>query len=298
MSVLFAIAGICVSGALWLRFVYRFDKAEPEPLKVVIRIGIVGGLLSGLPAGALNTFFAALLDIPMGGSELPIPSALIISLFVGFNEEILKALAAIFLIRGLREFNEPIDALVYSTAVALGFAVFENFDYVLGESLWVLLIRSFTAMPLHLGLAVIWGYGIARGKFLHGGRYGGVARYIVIAALIHAAYDFLLFAAPAGTGYLPLLTSLAVGIGMILFMKRRFLALAVQSPFVRAGRCVACGTLNSPTAGACAKCGQSLKQEFFSFCPKCLVKLPRDSRFCPKCGHGLTDTPDGSDRMQ
>ena len=265
---------------------------------MVIRIGIVGGLLSGLPAGALNSFFAALTDIPLGGSGLSIPSALVISLFVGFNEEILKALAVIFLIRGFREFNEPIDALIYSTAVALGFAVFENFDYVLGERVWVLLIRSFTAMPLHLGLAVIWGYGIARGKFLHGGRYGVVIRYIVIAALIHAAYDFFLFAAPAGMGYLTLLASLAVGIGMILFMKRRFLVLAAQSPFVRAGRCVACGTLNPPDAGVCAQCGQSLKQEFFSFCPKCLVKLPRDSRYCPKCGHGLTETSDGSDRMQ
>ena len=78
-------------------------------------------------------------------------------------------MVAVFLLRRLREFNEPVDGLIYSMTVALGFAAFENIEYTVNGGLGVLVVRSFTAVPLHVGLASIWGTGIARAKFYKGG---------------------------------------------------------------------------------------------------------------------------------
>ena len=51
------------------------------------------------------------------------------SFIAGFVEEILKFLA-IGLFLGQVEFDEPMDAIVYGTLVSLGFATFENYEYV------------------------------------------------------------------------------------------------------------------------------------------------------------------------
>ena len=55
------------------------------------------------------------------------------------------------------------DALVYGVAASLGFAVIENWEYILGaESLeaarYVALLRGFTAIPLHALAGVFMGF--------------------------------------------------------------------------------------------------------------------------------------------
>jgi len=87
---------------------------------------------------------------------------------VGLNEEFFKAFAAVILLRRLKDFNEPADALVYSMTVALGFAMLENIEYVPRYGFFSVYVRQFNAVPLHLGLAAIWGMGIAKAKFLNG----------------------------------------------------------------------------------------------------------------------------------
>jgi protease PrsW len=71
----------------------------------------------------------------------------------------------------MKQFNEPADALVYSMTVALGFAMLENIEYMLRYDCFSLYVRQFNAVPLHLGLAAIWGMGIAKAKFLNGEKY-------------------------------------------------------------------------------------------------------------------------------
>ena len=69
----------------------------------------------------------------------------------------------IFYCLHLDVFDEPMDALIYGVAASLGFAVIENWDYVLGaESLetakYIALFRSFTAVPLHALAGVFMGF--------------------------------------------------------------------------------------------------------------------------------------------
>ena len=53
------------------------------------------------------------------------------------------------------------DAIVYGTLISLGFATFENLQYVYysgGSPDLIAIIRAFTAIPLHACCGIIMGY--------------------------------------------------------------------------------------------------------------------------------------------
>ena len=79
----------------------------------------------------------------------------------GFTEETLKFLTIYFYVSRNTNFDEPMDAIVYGTLVSLGFATFENLQYVYysgGSPDAVAIIRAFTAIPLHACCGIIMGY--------------------------------------------------------------------------------------------------------------------------------------------
>lgn len=223
-----------ISFAIWLYLIYRYDKYEPEPLMILIFTGIAGGLMSSIPAAFLNsiaasvfnitTFFSSQAETPASGADL-----LKFSLFVGFNEEIWKSLAALFILKRLSHFNEPADALIYSMTIALGFATFENIEYTLMGGLDLLVLRSVTAVPLHVGLAAIWGIGIAKGKYIKGGRYFSVmAPYVAAAALLHALYNYILFTVESSFS---LIIAVIFALAVIKYSSKRLTEFVEMSPF-------------------------------------------------------------------
>ena len=55
-----------------------------------------------------------------------------------------------------KEFNEPMDGIVYGVVASLGFATYENYDYVFRlaetynlERIDLAYIRAFSAVPMH-----------------------------------------------------------------------------------------------------------------------------------------------------
>jgi RsiW-degrading membrane proteinase PrsW (M82 family) len=144
-----------------------------------------------------------------------------------------------------REFDEPMDGVVYGTAVGLGFAAVENFLYVRGNANLALVagLRGIMSVPFHGALGAIAGAYIAGARFggaLGAHRHGGWwrTRRLILAWLIpvvlHALFDWSVFslaalgklsaAAPsASTGGLILLILvlwLVVGFGSIAYAVR------------------------------------------------------------------------------
>jgi len=278
-----------VSGFLWLMFLRGFEKVDPEPLKVILRVGLLGGLGSGFCAGTLNVLFGELTGSDLAASNLPLGNIVLDAIFVGLNEEAMKFLFTVLLIRHLKEFDEPIDAAIYSTAVALGFAVFENIDYAVTYGYVNLVVRSVTSTPLHLGTAVIWGYGIARAKFLHRERYGRSAFPSVLpAAAVHAFYNFLCSYFDDIDAGLSLLVALGFAFVLFLLLRKRLLFLASQTPFVLASVCLKCGTKSVNGASYCQRCGEKFVHEFFKVCTACDLKLSTQDSYCWKCGSRLS----------
>jgi RsiW-degrading membrane proteinase PrsW (M82 family) len=187
----------CALSLAWLAFVRRFDRARPEPAWLVLATFVLGGL-SVVPAGLAEYALAAAtpwLDpsvVTLGGQAWALPlSIAVFTLVVGASEEGSKFLGAWSLAGHRREFDEPVDGIVYGCAAALGFAAVENVKYfALGRmSGAVIAMRGFVTVPAHMFFGAIWGY--AMGKQLVS-RRPLVPAALVIAALAHGTFDAVL----------------------------------------------------------------------------------------------------------
>ena len=79
-------------------------------------------------------------------------------LFVGLIEELFKFICLMAVPYFRKEFNEPLDGIVYAVLIAMGFATLENIIYADRFGLQTIALRAFTAVPAHGAFAVIMGY--------------------------------------------------------------------------------------------------------------------------------------------
>ncbi len=181
----------------WLLFVRRFDRARPEPWWLVLATFALGAL-SIVPAGLIELGCAWLtpwLDpslVTLGGQLWALPlSVAVATLVVGGAEEGAKLLGAWSLARHRREFDEPVDGVVYGCASALGFAAVENVKYfAFGRMSGVVIaMRTLETVPAHMFFGALWGYGMGRTLV---SRRARIAPWLALAALAHGVFDALL----------------------------------------------------------------------------------------------------------
>lgn len=193
-----------LAGFLWLLFVRRFDRARPEPWWLMLATALLGGF-SGELAGFIEHRLRLLtpyLDpdvMTLDGSAKVFPITLLVySITVGAVEEGAKLLATWVLARRRREFDEPVDGMLYACAAAIGFAVDENISYFAGYRLagGLVATRSIDCIAAHTMLSAIWGYALGKAliarKADRSARWGArlrLVRYFLLAAVLHGATD-------------------------------------------------------------------------------------------------------------
>lgn len=94
------------------------------------------------------------------------------------------------------EFNCQYDGVVYAVFVSLGFALWENINYVLSYGFSTAIVRAITAIPGHACFGVFMGvfYGLARKQYNHGKKFSSkIFRIfsVVLPVLLHGSYDFI-----------------------------------------------------------------------------------------------------------
>lgn len=280
------ILAFLISVIFWLWIIRKYDKFEKEPLLNVIYVFVAGGLLSVIPAGIFNVIFGKIIHFQMN-SDLEtgntVSQTLMFYVFVGINEECWKAAATVLLIRKMKQFNEPADALVYSMSAAFGFAFFENIDYTNQYGLSIFFIRQANAVPLHVGLAAIWGIGIAKAKFIHRNKYKVILfQYVLMAAIIHAVYNLSIVY--LSDSLLNLIIPTVIALFFIRLAIKRIKVYTEESPFSHRLICHNCHALNYPFSRKCIHCGHELKLEFYNICNVCNTPNPKNERHCMKCG--------------
>jgi RsiW-degrading membrane proteinase PrsW (M82 family) len=178
----------------WLFFVRRFDRARPEPTWLVVATFALGGLAI-VPAGLAEVGLEALtpwLDptlATLGGQAWALPLSIpVFTIAVGLVEETAKFACVWALPRRRREFDEPVDGIVYGCAAALGFAAVENVKYfALGRMSGVVIaMRTFETVPAHLFFGALWGYGMGRTLV---SRRARVLPWLALASLAHGTFD-------------------------------------------------------------------------------------------------------------
>ena len=155
-----------IPAAIWLAFFYRRDRLEPEPKSLVLQMVILGSLLAsavGLPV--VNGLFA----VPTWLSSSPAWAQLLGGIFiVGMTQEFLKYAAVRFTVYYAPDFDESIDGIIYTTAVAIGFAVVLNINFVVssgGVDLGSGAIRMVLTTLAQASFAGVVGYFLGRMKF-------------------------------------------------------------------------------------------------------------------------------------
>lgn len=168
-----------------------FVKSDrfPEPTSEIIKVFFYGILLC-IPAFYINT---ALMDIY---ANMNIDDALVSSfLSAAPVEEVLKFTVLYSLVYKMKDFNEPIDAIVYGVTVSLGFATLENIyyvyflsDYFGTTSEGLAILRSFSAIPAHGIFGATMGYFFMKYSFIQ--KQNNLAMCLIVPILLHGIYNF------------------------------------------------------------------------------------------------------------
>jgi RsiW-degrading membrane proteinase PrsW (M82 family) len=184
-----------VAFLLW--FFYSRD-VHREPRSVLLRTFLLG------IAAILPTLAVALpLSLLQPSAATPIRASLYAAFVTAaLPEESFKLLVLLGYSARRKEFDEPMDGLVYGAAAALGFAAMENVLYVVSGGWATALLRALTAVPMHAACGAILGYGVAQSRFTARGR-SAVLVGLFSAVAVHGIYDFALI----GMSTIPLASS-------------------------------------------------------------------------------------------
>lgn len=175
-------------------FVYREDRMEKEPWPLLLSL-----LAQGIISTSLAVFTERLGTKLLGG--LLSPNTLIYQvifnfLVVGLSEEGFKYLLLKRRTWLSPAFNCQFDGVVYAVFVSLGFALWENIDYVVMYGFSTALVRAVTAVPGHACFGVFMGawYGLAKRYENYG--YPEKSRRcrtlaVLLPTLLHGAYDLI-----------------------------------------------------------------------------------------------------------
>jgi len=102
-------------------------------------------------------------------------------------EELTKLLIPYFLTKRFKGFSSPARVVPLALAASMGFAAVENLVFVRREDLFVGVVRSFSAVPMHAFAGVLIGYFGAR-ELAMKSRHGWV-KGLFLATLAHAFYN-------------------------------------------------------------------------------------------------------------
>ena len=180
MGLLQALVVGFVPATLWLWVFWRKDRWEREPKRLVLRTFLLGAVMAG-PIFLLER-------------HLPLPPTVFGEFFVrvALVEEWFKILPVIWLALRSREFDEPMDGVIYGAASALGFAGAENAVYALQGGGWLGLVRAFTSTVIHVGLTGMVGYAIGMARFGRPYRAVVALSAFLAAVTIHGGYNFFI----------------------------------------------------------------------------------------------------------
>lgn len=177
----------------WAAYHYHKDRCLPEPaLHLVFAFALGAGAfylglalygILGLVGMRYDAFLLA---------EQNLPGLLAYSLLViGPVEELAKLIPFVVVILRFKEFDEPLDGIIYASFIALGFGAVENVYYLPFLDGWAAWGRAFAGPMLHIVFASIWGYYIGRAYLCCRPVIPTALLSFGFAAVVHGIYDFL-----------------------------------------------------------------------------------------------------------
>jgi len=186
------IAGLVagIPALFWLGFFYLMDRHEPEPKQLVAGVCVLGALIAAPLAN-----FVLLQAVPPVALEMHSIDALALDrilyavLIAGLAQEMCKYAVVRYTIYMSREFDEPMDGIVYMMACGTGFAVWINYHRFSDQGHQVDLssaaAQAVVTTLAHASFAGALGFVMGRAKFSQ--RSAPVRGLFVMVGLLGAA---------------------------------------------------------------------------------------------------------------
>ncbi len=188
------IAFAIIPGIILFIVVWKYDRVEKEPPALLLKLFLFGALT--VISAILIRVYGGRVCEGIFGDRWPLLSIAIESfLLTALVQEGGKFLVLRSVTWKNREFNYTFDAIVYSVAVALGFALCLNIAYAFRFGIDGSLIRVIFSVPGHAINAVFMGYfyGLARyakGEWEDEAVRMHTAEAVIVPTALHGFYDF------------------------------------------------------------------------------------------------------------
>lgn len=198
MEHLLLAAPIAVPVLFWAVYHYHKDRHLPEPVGYLAFTFVLGiaaawvstALYSGLGFAGLRFDAGYLADT---NTWALFAYSL---LAIGPIEELAKLLPFLIFVLRFKEFDEPMDGIIYASFIALGYAAIENWQYLEYLTQTEALARGFASPVIHILFASIWGHWIGRAYLAGRSIVPATIASLAIAAGLHGLYDFVVILNP------------------------------------------------------------------------------------------------------
>lgn len=187
------IAAAVIPAIVLLVYVYRADKLDREPPMLLLSL-IMRGVFATALAVYTERIGVQLLDLYCKDNDI-LYRVLLYFVVVACSEEGFKYMLLRMRTWKSLAFNCQFDGVVYAVFVSLGFALWENIDYVIMYGFGTALLRAVTAVPGHACFGVFMGafYGFAKrcescGRKAESRLFGFLS--LAAPVVLHGFYDF------------------------------------------------------------------------------------------------------------
>ncbi len=192
-----AIAAALLIALMWVIVFRRIDLFEPEPAWATVSMFLLGAcscLWLLMPLSDLIIWFDPRYQL-LNGPQLINTDPIFAIVHVGMLEELVKILPVFFFAAISRQFNEPLDWMIYGSLSALAFATLENIDYFSETPVAGMLARFTLCVIGHMTYTGIICYAWTRTRHFRGGSLAHAVATTVLAFLLastlHGLYDFV-----------------------------------------------------------------------------------------------------------
>ncbi len=191
-GIFFYILAAVLPAVILMRYIYKKDKVEKEPGRLLLQLFFLG-FLAAFASMILEAVGQEILDLALPQQSV---AHIIVLAFivVAASEEGMKLLFCWMRTRHDPNFDCRFDGIVYMVFTSLGFAAIENIIYVFSYGISVAPMRALLSVPAHMGFAVVGGalYGRAKQHHLAGETFR--SRLLVLCSflssvLLHGFYD-------------------------------------------------------------------------------------------------------------
>jgi len=193
-SIYWRMLAVCAAaGPAALLVGYFYAGAAWRHLRELIVVAFGLGFSVAIPIAGIASLYAPLIATI---ESVRLHAAAVAFLEAAIPEELGKLLVVTCILLRHEDLRRPVDAIILTVLVGLGFATIENLYYVFSSENWTetAMLRAITAVPMHATVGIIMGYLGARFILAVRNRLPLLAAMFFFPTILHGMYDYPVFA--------------------------------------------------------------------------------------------------------